>query len=148
MTLRDPQVLTSNALWGWWGDRLGKGSLLQAIAFGCIVPPCVILVLVFMAGLLAPALIGALLVLFFILGALANGLTIAVIGFLMEISPEDRRPSYNGYFNALTAPAFLFPLLGGALASSIGLGVVFMISLAAAIVQFICVRHIRTISEA
>ena len=136
-------ALISNALWGWWGDRLGKGSLLQATALGRIVPPGLVLLLTMAADPPAFALFGTLLILFFILGALANGLTIAVIGFLMEISPEDRRPSYSGYFNALTAPAFLFPLAGGVLASSVGLDLVFVISLIAAGTQFICVRHLR-----
>lgn len=66
----------------------------------------------------------------------------------MEISPEDRRPSYSGYFNALTAPAFLFPLLGGAMASFAGLGAVFALSLMAAGVQFICVGRVRTMPPA
>jgi len=69
-------------------------------------------------------------------GALANGLTIAVIGFLMEISPEDRRPAYSGYFNAIVAPAFLLPLIGGALVAIFGLGLVFGLSLIAAVAQF------------
>jgi MFS family permease len=72
---------------------------------------------------------------FFILGALANGLTIAVIGFLMEISPDDRRPAYSGYFNAITAPAFLLPLLAGIAAALFGLQVVFAISTVAAVLQ-------------
>ncbi|MEZ5936326.1 MAG: MFS transporter [Alphaproteobacteria bacterium] len=136
-------ALASNPLWGWWGDRLGKSSLLQAVALGRILPPCLILALVSTAGLPATVFFNALLVLFFVLGALANGLTIAVIGFLMEISPEDRRPSYSGYFNALTAPAFLLPLLGGALVASVGLSPVFLISLAAALLQFILVSRVR-----
>lgn len=140
-------ALISNALWGWWGDRLGKGSLLQAIAFGRILPPCLILLLAFLVDLPALVQFVAFLLLFFILGALANGLTIAVIGFLMEISPDEKRPSYSGYFSALTAPAFLFPLLGGVIASSVGLSVVFLVSLIAASVQFMCVRRIRTIPE-
>jgi len=136
-------ALISNFLWGWWGDRLGKGSLLQAVAFGRLVPPIAIL---FLSGVWSPppeALLFGFMGLFFILGALANGLTIAVIGFLMEISPEDRRPSYSGYFNAFTAPAYLFPLLGGALVAVLGLWVVFAISLAAALLQFLYVRQIR-----
>ena len=72
---------------------------------------------------------------FFVLGALANGLTIAVIGFLMEISPDDRRPAYSGYFNAITAPAFILPLLAGVLASMFGLLTVFAISMVAALLQ-------------
>ncbi len=141
-------ALASNALWGWWGDRLGKSSLLHVIAFARMVPPCLILLVAFLGDMPAPALIGVYLCAFFILGALANGLTIAVIGFLMEISPADRRPSYSGYFNALTAPAFLFPLLGGAIASVAGLSVVFVISLIAAAMQFMCVGRIRAIPQA
>jgi len=85
-------ALVSNSLWGWWGDRLGKGSLMQAVALGRILPPCLILALVLTTDLPAPVFFGAFLVLFFVLGALANGLTIAVIGFLMEISPERPAP--------------------------------------------------------
>ena len=32
-------ALASNFLWGWWGDQLGKRSLLQAIALGRAIPP-------------------------------------------------------------------------------------------------------------
>ena len=74
---------------------------------------------------------------------MSAGITIAVIGFLMEISPEERRPSYSGYFNALTAPAFLFPLLGGAIATYGELGAVFFISLIAAVVQLVCIVLLR-----
>ena len=76
-----------------------------------------------------------LLVVFFVLGALANGLTIAVIGLLMEISPDDRRPAYSGYFNALTAPAFVLPLVGGLAVAALGTWIVFATALAAAIGQ-------------
>ncbi len=36
-------ALISNFLWGWWGDHLGKVSLLRAIAAGRILPPLVVL---------------------------------------------------------------------------------------------------------
>ena len=70
------------------------------------------------------------------------GVTIAVLGFLMEISPDDQRSAYSGYSNALTAPAYLMPLAGGTLLVTLGASA--MISLAAfgAIVQFILVRLI------
>ena len=133
-------ALLSNPLWGWWGDRLGKVRLLKAIALGRIFPPLAVLVLS-----VAPPLVGAdtfrvFVAMFFLIGALANGLTIAVIGFLMEISPDDQRPAYSGYFNAITAPAFLLPLLGGLIASTLGLTSVFAISLIAAAAQFLILR--------
>lgn len=141
-------ALVSNALWGWWGDRLGKGSLLHAIACGRIAPPGLVLLLSLVGDVSATAQLGIFVCLFFLLGALANGLTIAVIGYLMEISPDDRRPSYSGYFNALTSPAFLFPLLGGAVASLAGLAAVFVISLLAAAAQAICIARLHRLAAA
>ena len=134
-------ALVSNLLWGWWGDHLGKASLLKAIALGRVVPPLAVLLAGAVAGAAAFPLYMAL---FFLLGALANGLTIAVIGFLMEISPDDRRPAYSGYFNAITAPAFLLPLIGGALVALFGLKLVFALSLLAAAAQFALLRGIPT----
>ncbi|WP_428545152.1 MFS transporter [Profundibacter sp.] len=131
-------ALLSNPLWGWWGDHLGKVSLLRAIALGRVVPPLLAL------SLPEGALFWFFMVVFFLMGALANGLTIAVIGFLMEISPDDKRPAYSGYFNAITAPAFLLPLLAGIIASVVGLPVVFAISLGCVSkVVEIDFRHLR-----
>ena len=61
----------------------------------------------------------------------------------MEISPPDQRPAYSGYFNAITAPAFLLPLLAGIIASLFGLTMVFALSAAAALAQFVLLRAIR-----
>ena len=75
-------------------------------------------------------------VIFFLLGALTNGLTIAVVGYLMELSPTDHRPAYTGYFNAMTAPAYLLPLLGGILVQATGAAPVFATAVAAAALQY------------
>ena len=128
-------ALASNALWGWWGDKLGKLSLLRIIAAGRIFPPMAVLILGFSNILDGGHLLVFYIAIFFGTGALANGLTIAVIGFLMEISPDDRRPAYSGYFNAMTASAFLLPLLAGIIATFFGLLVVFGLSMIAAALQ-------------
>ncbi len=128
-------ALASNFLWGWWGDKLGKRSLLRAIAIGRVLPPALILVLASTQTTDDATMLYIFVGLFFVLGALANGLTIAVIGFLMEISPDNLRPAYSGYFNAITAPAFLLPLLAGVIAALFGLVIVFVISMIAAIIQ-------------
>ncbi len=138
-------ALLSNPLWGWWGDRLGKASLLGAIAAGRILPPLMALALLGSARFFAgkPDLPFALFAgLFFVAGALANGLTIAVIGYLMEISPEDRRPAWSGYFNAITAPAFLMPFLGGLVVAAGGLWPVFALSALAAAAQWLALMRI------
>ncbi len=130
-------ALASNLLWGWWGDALGKVSLLKAIAIGRIFPPLAVIALSLTGS--GEALYFAI---FFASGALANGLTIAVIGFLMEISPDDQRPAHSGYFNAITAPAFLLPLLAGILATWFGLITVFALSTLAAIAQALILRRV------
>lgn len=135
-------ALLSNPLWGWWGDRLGKLSLMRAIATARIVPSLALVALLVAdtpSSLSLPILLGV----FLVLGALTNGLTIAVIGLLMEISPEDRRPAYSGYFNALSAPAYLLPLVGGVVAAAFGLALVFAISAAAAFGQSAILARIK-----
>ncbi len=136
-------ALVSNLLWGWWGDHLGKLSLLKAIALGRIFPPLAILLLGLGGFFGDGQTLYFFVAIFFVTGALANGLTIAVIGFLMEISPDDQRPAYSGYFNAITAPAFLLPLIGGIIASYFGLMVVFAISMSAALGQFVILRMLK-----
>jgi len=82
-------ALVSNLLWGKIGDGMGKLALLRLVAFVRLVPPAIILLLMAtQAGLAAHA------GLFFIIGAMMNGVTIGYLGFLMEISPDDRRPAY------------------------------------------------------
>ncbi|MFC0159128.1 MFS transporter [Mameliella alba] len=135
-------ALAANPLWGWWGDRLGKLSLMRGIAFARSVPPLALL------GLLAMPMaeetrLTLLAAIFFVLGAIANGLTIAVIGLLMEISPDDRRPAYSGYFNALTAPAFVLPLIGGVLVAVGGIAAVFVVSFGAALMQIAALRNMK-----
>ncbi len=136
-------ALLSNALWGWWGDRFGKRSLLEGVALLRAAPALLILVWTPMAASGdAPALAGFAAV-FFLLGALGNGITIAMLGYLMEISPDHRRPAYSGYFNALVAPAALLPLAGAAIAEATSLSGVFAVGLGAAILQYLTIRRLR-----
>ncbi len=152
-------AILSNALWGWWGDRHGKRSLLEGIALLRVLPPLLTLFLIYGGGgwglpaygdwalpsygdWALPPWAGFAAV-FMLLGALVNGGTIAMLGYLMEISPDDRRPAYSGYFNALVAPAALLPIAGAAIAESVTLSGVFVVSLAAAILQYLTVRRLR-----
>ena len=134
-------ALFSNPLWGWWGDRIGKRPLLEGVAALSILAPALALAWP-TAGGITPALTWFGFV-FFALGAIGNGGTIAQLGYLMEISPDDRRPAYSGYFNAIVAPAALSPLAGAAFVESVGLPLVFVASAVAAILQFLTVRRLR-----
>lgn len=60
----------------------------------------------------------------------------------MEISPDDRRPAYSAYFNALASPAALLPLAGAGLVSLIAIEAVFVAAVLAAICQIVLLARI------
>lgn len=132
--------LVSNPLWGWWGDNRGKRQLLESIALMRVLPPLCVTILTIYPPAEQWDLLPVFGVLFFVLGALTNGLTIGVLGFLMEISPDDQRRAYSGYFNALTAPAYLLPLFGGVLSQVADTSLVFAAAAVGAIAQWVFVR--------
>jgi len=137
-------ALSSNPLWGWWGDRLGKTSLLGITAALGFVPPALTLGWMAMTDRWPDAAaLPWFIAVFALLGAAGNGATIAQLGYLMEVSPNERRPTYSGYFNALLAPVTVLPVLGAALAQAASYAAVFSVSGAAAIVQIIAVRRLR-----
>lgn len=128
--------LASNVLWGFIGDRYGKLALLRTIGVLRLGPPIGILAIVTVSVSLDPSgILAAFAVLFVFVGALVNGMTIGYLGYLMEISPNELRPAYSAYFNALASPAALLPLLGAALADVISLMAVFIVALIAAALQ-------------
>lgn len=135
-------ALASNPLWGWWGDRLGKLSLVNAATWLGLLPPLLVLAWLAMGANGPPSWLWFTAV-FAILGAAGNGATIAQLGYLMEISPEAHRPAYSGYFNACMAPATLLPLIGGVVVSAGSLGAVFAASAAAAVGQALVTRALR-----
>ena len=127
--------LASNAAWGRIGDHFGKLALLKAVGILRLTPPLGALVLLVLAddtGAWDPVVFVPL---FFLIGALINGMTISYLGYLMEISPDDRRPAYSAYFNALASPTALLPLLGAAIVDTFSLWAVFVVALVAAGVQ-------------
>lgn len=138
-------ALLSNPLWGWWGDRRGKRELLEVAAAAGAVAPLLALVWIASDGRWAAAALPYFALVFVLVGAVGNGGTIAYLGYLMEISPDDRRPAYSGYFNALAAPAALFPMAGGAVAEAGSFAAVFAVSAAAAVLQYVAVRRLRAI---
>ena len=134
-------ALLSNSLWGWWGDHHGKLSLLRLVSTLNVVAPATMLVWIWL-GLTGSSLtVPWFATLFFVLGAVGNGRAIAYIGYLMEISPDDRRPASSGYFNALIAPAALLPIVGAGLSNIFPFATVFSLSLGAAVLQIVALHR-------
>ena len=127
--------LASNALWGRIGDRFGKLRLLQAVGVLRLMPPLGALIILFASGTTSWMTLAAFAALFVVIGALINGMTIGYLGYLMEVSPDAKRPAYSAYFNALASPAALLPLAGAALADAVSFTGVFTVAIVAAVAQ-------------
>lgn len=117
--------LALHPLWGLWGDRRGKLSLLKALTAISAISPVLAIGPAWLAALPPVVTISGYVATFFFLGATLNGGIIADIGYLMEISPDDRRAEYSGYMNALVAPGRLLPLAAGALVDAVSFRFVF-----------------------
>ena len=135
-------ALLSNTLWGWWGDHRGKLSLLRLVSALNALGPIAILLWIAFGTTDSPWPLPWFTSVFFILGAVGNGRAIAYIGYLMEISPQDRRPAYSGYLNALVAPAALLPILGAGIAVTFNFTTVFTLSLVAAVMQTVVLMKV------
>ncbi len=138
-------ALLSNPLWGWLGDARGKGALLHTVA--ALSPIAPLLALAWISIGEAALVLPWFAVVFVVLGALANGGIIAQLGYLMEISPDDRRPAYSGYFNVLAAPAALLPIVGALIVEAISFPAVFAASAVAAALQFLAIRRLRKVER-
>ncbi len=139
--------LASNAAWGRIGDHFGKLRLLETVGVLRLAPPLGALVLLAVSdGGGAWSLI-AFALLFVLIGALSNGMTIGYLGYLMEISPDDRRPAYSAYFNVLASPAALLPIVGAAIVDVLSLWAVFAVAVAAAALQLVLIRKLATVEN-
>ena len=127
--------LASNALWGHIGDRHGKLRLLQVVAVLRLAPPLGAFAILTLGDNGTALMLPAFAALFVVIGALVNGMTIGYLGYLMEVSPNHKRPAYSAYFNALASPAALLPLAGAAVADILSLEAVFVLAVLAAVVQ-------------
>ncbi|MEP2683364.1 MAG: MFS transporter [Sulfitobacter sp.] len=134
-------ALASNPVWGKLGDSAGKLRMLQTVAAIRLLPPLIVLVLL---GLGA-GVVGYM-ALFVVIGAMMNGVTIGYLGYLMEISPDDRRPAYSAYFNAMASPAALLPLFGAGLVSLVSIQAVFVAAILAALLQLVLLLRISKLA--
>ena len=129
--------LASNYVWGQLGDRFGKLRLAQCVGFVRLGPPALALLLINTLGADAEMTLVGFCAVFAALGVLINGTTIGYLGYLMEISPDDRRPAYSAYFNALASPAALLPIVGAVIVEFSSFSAVFLAAFFAGLAQLL-----------
>ncbi len=80
---------------------------------------------------------------FFLMGGAMSGAMIGFTSLLLNIAPEERRPTYVGISNTAMGCASLFPALGGILADMVALQGVFVVSALATCASVYTARRIR-----
>ncbi|MGE5653554.1 MAG: MFS transporter [Bacillota bacterium] len=104
--------ILASILWGYLSDHVGNSWVVRCTALTTVLSPLLAIV----AGVLGGGswfAVAVYLLLYACLGATFSGLWIGFTNYLLEIAPEEERPSYIGLMNTLMAPATFLPLLGG-----------------------------------
>ena len=127
----------SNLFWSRVSDRRGNRQLILLSGMLVVLPPALALAGPSFSSVLGLGNTGLLLAMglvFFVGGAANDGNNMAGSTYLLEISPEDERPSYIGLANTTLGVVTFLPVLGGWLVSRIGYNGTFVASLVFAII--------------
>lgn len=132
ISLRAIAGALSNLLWGPLSARKGNRSLMIISGIMLVVTPALALfgpMLVHTLNLGSLAMTIALGIMFLISGAAADGSNIGNSTYLLEIVPENERPTYVGLANTTLGIVTFLPIIGGWLVSIIGYEGTFIISI-------------------
>jgi MFS family permease len=132
--------ILTNLFWGRLSRTRGDRFLLETIAALAFLVPAIVL-----AGSLAPPGLRSFLLYpaFFFVGATFCGLTIGFNNLILEIAPDDRRPQYLGFMNALFAPATFLPVLGGAVINRFNFSTLFATALLASVLASVAAANLK-----
>ena len=91
-------------------------------------PLCALGMILFLPETASDWATGSAVVIFLLIGSAMSGNAIGYLSFLLDIAPDDRRPTYLGIMNTTMGFASLLPALGGVVADVVGLEGVFLAS--------------------
>jgi MFS family permease len=116
--------ISSNVIWGVLSRRWGSKMLLVLGAGTSLIPPAIALTV----GLFGYSVPWVYYLIFFTLGLSLTGFDLGSISYLMDISPEDRRPVYVGTMNTMSGLFLAIGLAGGYILNRFDYGVLFALS--------------------
>ncbi|MGE5654512.1 MAG: MFS transporter [Bacillota bacterium] len=132
-------VILSQGIWGYLSDRKGARLVMQLSAFGVTLSP---LIWIFSTSPWHPIIGEG-------VGGLAwSGWGLASFNLLLELTPEDRRPTFvaaHSFVNGLAA--FVAPLIGGVITEKFGIPAVFMVTICFRLAVGLGFRQMRAHSE-
>ncbi len=122
----------SNLLWGRVSDRSGNRRLVVLSGMLLVLPPVLALagpIVATRLGMGSGGLMLAIGLVFLASGAANDGSNMAANTYLLEIAPDDERPTYMGLANTLLGAATFVPVLGGWLVERAGFFATFTVGL-------------------
>ncbi len=143
--------IISNPIWSYVGDRFGRKPLLSFGVGILSMGPLLAIISRFIPPDLTWAPLSALKAItasdnpahnffclpFILVGVGNMGYYIANLSYLLDISPEEERPTYVGLMNTATAPMMLIPMLGGYLIDMTSFEAAFAVSTIAGLITLI-----------
>jgi MFS family permease len=123
----------SNLLWGRVSDRQGNRRLILIIGVLMLAPPALVLAGPALSNALGLGSIGRLVAIglvFLAVGVASDGSNIVGSTYLLEVVPEDERPTYIGLANTTLGLVTFLPVLGGWLVGHLGYQGTFALGLA------------------
>jgi Na+/melibiose symporter-like transporter len=128
-------ALPSNFVWSHIGDRYGNRLLLLISTFMYLSVPIIATLSYYLPSYNFPLLglydlrVVVFIIAFTISAISMKGRGMGFMNYILELSPEERRPSYLAFMSVLLAPTVLVPLVGGIIAELISFQATFMLSL-------------------
>ncbi|MFM2031845.1 MAG: hypothetical protein RLZZ297_610 [Chloroflexota bacterium] len=134
----------SNIVWGRLGDRNGMVWLLRFTGALTILPPLMLFAAPWIQPAGSIALIGWLLGASLLSGVANDGVGIASMTYLLEVSPPSQRPLYMGLANTMLGVGAFIPIVGGVLVNTFGYAVTFVVAAAWSMVGLLLSRTLVT----
>jgi MFS family permease len=145
LALRALAGAVSNILWGRISARLGDRSLLLVSSAVLALVPALALGGPPLATALQTGVSGLIVVLglvFLVSGAAIDGSNIASMTYLLEVVPEDERPTYMALANTTLGIVTFVPVLGGWLVAALGYRATFALGLLFALLGLAAARQL------
>jgi len=121
-----------NVIWGRISLKHGNHRVVLFAVLGVALIPCMALILSSQASVLINTSEWVITVcftpVFLLIGGTTTGIFIGFKSYLLDIAPEERRPTYVGITNTVLGVGSLYPVFGGVLADLVHLQGVFALS--------------------
>ena len=157
VTVMQFSSIFSNIIWAWVGQRKGNHALLSMgtyfLGVSILIPltvtwiPAIIVNPTDPIGLSYPfdLRIGYFALTFVFSGFASSGMYTGRMTYILDIAPEDRRPTYTSFMNAFMLPQGILPIIGGALVALISYQNMFIVALAFVPVSIAIARKLTAV---